>query len=56
MKQFIDGGSCVASRNTMQVRMFSFDSKANAGQGPVESTNYFVPVKPAKKKQKLNKE
>ena len=56
MKQCIDGGSRVASRNMMQVNMFSFDSKANAGQAPVESANYFVPVKPAKKKRKLNKE
>ena len=48
--------SCVASRNTMQVNMFSFDSKVNAGQALVESANYFVPVKPAKKKRKLNKE
>ena len=48
--------SCVASRNTMQVNMFSFDSKVNARQALVESANYFVPVKPAKKKRKLNKE
>ena len=54
MKQCIDGGSRVSSRNTMQVNMFSFDSKANAGQAPVESANYFVPVKPEKKKRKLN--
>ena len=56
MKQCIGVGSRVASRNGMQGNLSMFDSKTNAGQAPVEAANYFVPVKSAKKKRKLNNE
>ena len=55
MKQYIDGGFCVASRNVMLGNMFMFDIKANIGKAPVEVESYFVPMKPAvKKKHRMN--
>ena len=61
MKQCIGVGSRVASRNGMQGNLSMFDSKTNAGQAPVEASDYFLEMKPAaatgpaKKKRKLSK-